>query len=796
VELPLDLKLIEDISCADEAQPDRLVDTGDSRVVESPLGPYREAGQERYSRFAYRFRVGNLGRPHLLVVSYPDDRERTMDIHVSTPTREGEPPERIHPVHVQSGACTGGEYPLTNRIHEHTCFFWPEETDHAVILMTWATGCPAAAQRIQIYEIQSDLPALEVTSPEGSPGRDLGLCWEDASVIGLLGATEATPETWRRTIERLADYMAFIGCNLMTYPVCIYDGPYYGSSVESIEGLNKYRLAIHPGDWVGAVLKVFERRGLRFIASMTLASTPSLKAMAQGDEQRLASGGDVVSQALADNSVATERNINTSGPQFDPIHPKVQERLLALVEELVTRYGDSPTWAGVAINIWGASIGWFGTLEVGYGDYDIALFERETGVVVPARADDAERFRRRYEWLMENAREQWIDWRCRKVADLFLRMNAILQAKRRDLRLVLSFFIPYGLTATCPFDLQRWQGGKSSVYEMHREGGIDVNMLRGVPGLVLDKILQPCDFRLRACNLYSEDRSRAIEHLESRDLNFDPENLAHMAVADVRSAWLYNRYFESTPEGRLKVSPSLAEGAARFEADQWWKLLPGWTYGAVTPGHQNFMEWYVLALAAFDPVAISSGGLTVGTMGHEERVRRFARAFRALPAVDFLTLEGATDPVTIRYVNAGGALYCYMVNQEPVPAAVELNLAGLAGVGVTDLGEDLELPLAGPGSCLLELEPFGFRSLRIGSASARIAGARTHLPEHWTAKLKEKAEALQRAHAARKAGGTAEPEDEIMLRECSIALEQGRWGRVRHLVQSQRAARITGALPF
>ena len=142
MDLPLDLRLIDEIDCARETAPERFVDTGDSRVIESPLGTYREAGDERYSRFAYRFQVGRLGHPHLLTVSYPDDRERTMDINLSTPREEGQPPQRVHPVHVQSGACTGGEYPITNEIHEHTCLFWPEERDHAVILMTWATGRP------------------------------------------------------------------------------------------------------------------------------------------------------------------------------------------------------------------------------------------------------------------------------------------------------------------------------------------------------------------------------------------------------------------------------------------------------------------------------------------------------------------------------------------------------------------------------------------------------------------------------------------------------------------------------
>lgn len=694
------------------------------------------------------------------------------------------------------GACTGREYPITNEIHDHTCFFWPEERDHAVILMTWATGRPAAAQRIRVWEVQGGLPALQVPGPDGLPGRDVGLCWEDASVIGLMGAIEATPETWRQTCERLADYMGFVGCNLMTYPVCIYDGPYYGSAVERSDGLNAYRLAIHPGDWVAELLRVFEPRGLRFISSMTLATTPALKAMARGDAERLASGGDVVSQVLADNSIATEENINTAGPQFDPLHPQVQARLLAVVDEVVMRYGDSDAFGGVAVNLWGASTGWFGTLEAGYGDCDVGLFERETGMRVPAEARDPERFRRRHEWLLANVREQWIAWRCEKVADLFRRMGAVLQAKRRDLRLVLSLFMPYGLTTACPFDLQRWQGGKVSVRDLHREGGLDTDLLGAIPGVVLDKILQPCDYRIRACHLYSDDGPWTADHLLSRDLNFDPENLAHVAAAPSRSAWLYNRYSESTPQHRSNVSPGLTQGTAQFEAGQWWDLLPGWTYGAVTPGHHNLMEWYALAVAGLDAHGISNGGLTIGTMGHEQQLRQFARAFRALPAADFETLPGATDPVMVRYWQADGVLYCYLVNQEPVPAAVELALAAPSGTPVSDLAAGRDLPLASPGRWVMALQAFELRSLRIASGTARIAGASARLPEAWTAALARKVEALRQAHRERKARGAAEPEDEAVVRECCSAASEGRWTRARRLVESYHAARITGTSPF
>lgn len=48
VDLPVDLRSVDEIDCARETAPERFVDTGDSRVIQSPLGTYREVGDGGY----------------------------------------------------------------------------------------------------------------------------------------------------------------------------------------------------------------------------------------------------------------------------------------------------------------------------------------------------------------------------------------------------------------------------------------------------------------------------------------------------------------------------------------------------------------------------------------------------------------------------------------------------------------------------------------------------------------------------------------------------------------------------
>ncbi|MFH1569710.1 MAG: hypothetical protein ABIL09_17070, partial [Gemmatimonadota bacterium] len=68
------------IDCTRQYPAEAYFAYGPARVVESPAGRYRQAGEEPPSRFGYRFRVEAVGRPHLAVIRYPDDRRRFMTV--------------------------------------------------------------------------------------------------------------------------------------------------------------------------------------------------------------------------------------------------------------------------------------------------------------------------------------------------------------------------------------------------------------------------------------------------------------------------------------------------------------------------------------------------------------------------------------------------------------------------------------------------------------------------------------------------------------------------------------------
>ena len=80
----------------------------------------------------------NVGRPHLAVIHYPDDKRRFMCIMDGTS------------YDLTTGVFTGWAQPLSGSMQELQQVFWPRWQDASIVLMTWSTGEPAAAAKIEI----------------------------------------------------------------------------------------------------------------------------------------------------------------------------------------------------------------------------------------------------------------------------------------------------------------------------------------------------------------------------------------------------------------------------------------------------------------------------------------------------------------------------------------------------------------------------------------------------------------------------------------------------------------------
>jgi hypothetical protein len=648
----LKLEKVVSVDLSQNLGPEEICQDAACKVVDSPLGHYREAGSRRDSRFVARLTLPRLGL-YLVRVSYPDDKVRTCEVAMVSPSE-------ADLYNVQTGYLTGAEYPCTNRMQTLECFLWPRDVHQAVLLTTKTDGQPAAAASIEAFEVTGGLPSSPAATSAGA--RQIGLYYEDANPFpACLGQQGTGIAEFDHAMCNLCDLMDYTGENVLCHPGVWYDGPIYNSLVEQ-SGTDGGHDFPH-GTWIDILLKRFEERRFKFYPTLNVHRLPSLETAAIADPQKVKEGQPTFNAVQRDGTVAA-RTYHGRLPAYNAIHPEVERRVLAIVQDMADRFGASPAFGGVAFHMTRCTLLQLGGIDAGYDDWSIAQFEKDTATTIPVEAKDPDRFGKRYTWLMANARDAWIGWRCRQMADYFGRVARILTGKRADLRLVAVILNPH---VPVPSDLQQWQAGKRHV-ELSREAGLDPALLAQQPGVMVERSVGPSDYRW-----YLSHHPRAAQSLLAvRKWYFTDDQLRDYRRTKELGVWFYYRYFESAaPKNPLSCA---------------WYRDPGWLATAIAPGGDYYLEDYAHTMAVLDPTVMVNGGFTLGIQGHCAQLERFAQIFRLLPVGDWKDVTGLSDQVAARTLEVGGQHYLYIVNRSSSKANVTIPPAAIAQ-GMKPLGQ-------------------------------------------------------------------------------------------------------------
>jgi hypothetical protein len=822
-------KLIS-IDCTQDYPADQFFSTDDTAVVDGPAGRYREAAGKPLSRFGYRFQIKNIGKPHLAVIHYPDDKQRFMCVMDSTT------------YDLSTGITSGFAYPESGEMRELRNIFWPRWEDCTLVFMTWGHGEPAAVAEIEIYELD-DLPALNLpnTSAAGNPRRELGIQYEDPC-----GGTNAegayTHEEWT---ERVITYARHTGQKLFIYPIAWYHGPQWSSEVEPADAMNMITApdrkqyttyTTTPPEWVAPMLDRFEGEGLEFVGALTLLRLGSLMQKMNTDLEAIQAGADTINSMLWNDQVQSgtmdwtvrynARNFPVMleagtkflggkghppfaygektpgdlevpyhpGPIFNPLHPEVQQALRAVVRELGQKYGTHQAFKGISINFWAPTIVWFGSLHSGYDDYTAGLFEKETGIRIPVDAKDPKRFSKRYEFLCFQCRPAWIEWRCHKIHELILSLRDELVAGRPDLRLTLTLWSEPSLPLIVGNGKPECQlHARPSTVELYREAGFD-------PALYRDEANIECDFQFEGGG-----RDRGANNLDDapmeyffmfRDHDFlDRETLGAWHELKTPGALIFNAWHEAwgnhiwfpcDPEDPQKdelamVCGEQAEGIFRvnseYPEDGFWYDTQ-WRITHAFPPEAHFLEQYAHAVAELDACRITRGGLFLDK-AHSEELRRFAPAYRALPAEKFETVGDSTDPVAVRTLVPRNEpqRYLYLVNREYYPVSVTLNLSQAGEL--TNLADGATLKAASEWT--LELQPYELRSFTIAPEVEPLGFTVTIPAAIETALQRDTEQALSDIAVVRQAGHAIAGRDRIEA-DLRQSLAAKHVSRLRHLL--------------
>ena len=813
-------RLLAEFDCAQEYPADAYFGHGNVTVVESPIGPYREAEGRPLSRFGYRFQIEHIGRPHLAVIRYPDDKRRFMCVMDGTC------------YDLTTGVYTDFENPLSGKMLEIRRLFWPRWTDCSIVLMTWSDGEPAAVADIKIYEID-DLAPLNVPGDPGDGSRrELGIQFEDPCGTGA-SAGAMTHTEW---VDRMTAYARHSGQNLLVYPIVWYHGPLYPSKREPAGSFNvvvgpdrkQYsRWTSQPADWVAEILDRFDQEGLNFQAAVTILRLGTLMEKMNIDIESIKGGADTINNMLKSDQVQagtqdwtplynvknfTNQASGTltgwaygelsgqpyrAGPIFNPLHPVVQEAVTGLAGEIAGLYKDHPSFKGISFNMWHATILWYASLDAGYDDYTAALSTRETGIEIPVDPKAPDRFSKRHAFLTAQHKDAWIAWRCRKIHELFCRIRDEVVAQRPDLRVTITLWSETTVAQTLGFPKTPGHQlyARQSTVDLYRDGGLDIALFENEPGIEIDLCFTPA--RDRDCWGTSGVNMAIEETAMFRDHDFLDAATLHAVYAQPRpAAYIFNSWVEAwgthkwfpceEDDAQAKelalMSGRPAEGIFRINSEYpedgfWWdsqlRITPP------LPSGDHFMEHYAHAVAELDACRITRGGLFLEPV-HTEQMQRFARAYRALPARKFESVGASTDPVAVRTLTREGRGYLYLVNREYYPVTVELTLTSAAKV--TDLASQETLdaqPL-----WRLTLGPYELRSFTL-DGSVEVSGFTASAPPDIVAQLKNDAEtALQQIERLRAASAVLPAGTERMAADIRVAIETGRYAWLRRALHS------------
>ncbi|MBC7802966.1 MAG: hypothetical protein H7Y16_03735 [Candidatus Parcubacteria bacterium] len=679
---PSSRTLVEEIDLASNA-PDFSGGEA-SRVVSAGLGRYRESGAAGWlpyqslpaaakamrpspSWFAYALKNVTPQQPHMVEVDYPDDARRSFTIAL----RESAPLD--YPV--AGGVDSGGEFSLSGSMLTHSLLYWPRAPGTRVVFMNSGDGPRAAAARIRVYRLDAGPAPSAAGAAAGSGGGRLFANWyeEGSNFLSMYGAPDLSPRGYQLAAERWARAVAGIGGNLLMPTVSIYSFNLYPSRY------NRAFAVRQDYDMVRRLALVAEKNGLKLV--------PELHPRADELAWPHAASPDPKPNLLVSKEGRTKPGLP---PLYNPIFPANQDWYIEMIGELADGYAWSPALAGVSLRLmqWAnPALNNFQSLDWGYDDYTVGRFVAERGIAVPMGVEtDTGRHAARYRWIMANAKADWIDWRCEKIAELYARAANRLRRARPDLQLYSTVFDAYPS-----------EHGAGWL----REAGIDPVRLARIPGVVLVNSLHAYGRR------YEERTTQG-----TRDNLLVPEVLNALRPAGAPGSVLpYARYLEAIES---VVPPTDLGFPAATRAT--------WTSGVSNPAGRHMLERYALALAETDAHFLGDGG-NAYTLG-QPVLAGFLREYRALPAARFKPRADARDPVAVWELEQGKERLFYAVNRERYPVTLEIRLSG-AGRFVSLASGDA-LPAVN-GTARIALQAYELRGFR-GPSLLRISGLTAFAP--------------------------------------------------------------------
>ena len=700
------------------------VDLAMGRFIELPA---TAAGAEPHWQ-AYTLPLEAIGVPHLLEIDYPADEEQHFGLSIVEPNAVGV----VEGVHRDAGVYVEGlGRSETKQKQTHHFLFWPR-TQTPLLVVT--NQHPKATAHFSQIRVLKRTGTLSAGSPAPASHDRLIAAYMRRPLTGeTFGATKGvevdaggTPQsvddgqTYYESAVRLADYLRYGGYNaaVISTPFDSRTNPPVAQlPITPIADAGRSLRGLRDVNGLELTFRVFDRERLTFMPAIGFATPlPQLEALRRAGDPRVTG----VEWVGPDGRTWLEANGTHGGlaSYYNLLDPRVQQAMLDVVREFVTRYGNHTAFGGLAIQLSGDGYAQLPPLEWGMDDATIARFEQARGIALTATGPN--RFAARYEVLSSQYADEWRSWRAGQVAEFYGRLAAVVRGNT-DRRLLLTTEKVFDHPQIAP-RIRPSLPVENRVAPMLVDLGLDRKLLENIPGVVF------CP------TLYSESMTPLCDRTIDLELNAafvrwreQPNSVAMPA------AMLYHR-----PD-QFQLASFKARSGLTFKAgDEFQLICEPLAYSGTA------RRSYLQSLLEGNPSMLVDGGDLL-QLGQDEMLRTTRAIIAGLPTLAKIS-EVANQPVFVRTYAETNQSTIVVMNMSPwsVTAQVTLNVpqgAKLGPLAAPDGNSDNApiktlLLAAGQQPWAVTLEPYELQAVRIAAPGAKAVAVRADLKEAAHAELK------------------------------------------------------------
>ncbi len=600
---------------------------------------------------------------------------------------------------------------------------WPGSSEMVLILVNRSSDAVVHLGNVTLTELD-ELSAAPAAPEPAAAARTLGLYLSGLRSLEPFGAQAGFSDPLL-TARNLTRYLRFCGAQAVVLPAELADR----SARQSLDG-QADEDSTRP-DRLETARRILARQGYSLWLELGFdgpESLPGLPAVGSAE-------------ALRRGLVRVDREGRADGPAYHPLNPEVREAMKRRVAQALAsvrgRAGETAGAAapGLMIRL-GPGPTLLGTPDTGLDDVTFDRFVRETFKPETARDipgsgnTDPERFAVRSHFLAGVGRMPWLTWRSQAIAALYRELSEAAHAT--DPGATLAVVTPGLDNGPSGGEARRIDRAGLAPSQAWRSVGLDLPVWSTGPATL------PV---LRGVSLATD----ALAH----DLATSPD-LDALVAARPRRGLLLSIDGDQPAMGSLAAaattedlpmpaSSPAASGAAGTDAGGTERLSAdesGRNPSLRTAGAKIWLTAMPLGdgAAADEPLGHAIAALDAqwlfleekAVAGQEERVRRFARVLRALPAWPGVPGDRSPRPfgVAVRRMNDETQTFLEIANDSPYPVRVAGVLEAPDSALVEDMGRGLRLlpaAEAGERKLVFDLIPYGVAAIRVGAPRAVLS---------------------------------------------------------------------------